>query len=135
MYSVLSGDRILIQQKQTLISRDVYGQVIRITGSIESYRDILSGLLDIFIPSVSNKMNKVKKVLTIFASVFYTVNLYCRYIRHEFRIYAGTQMEVDLPGAMGFIYFDSGCITFLFHKEEMAVRRNEKFEPSPGTMG
>jgi len=38
--------------------------------SIESYREILSGLLEIYISSVSNKMNEVMKVLTVFASIF-----------------------------------------------------------------
>lgn len=38
--------------------------------SIETYRDILTGLLDIYISSVSNKMNEVMKVLTVFASIF-----------------------------------------------------------------
>jgi magnesium transporter len=38
--------------------------------SIESYRDILNGLLEIYISSVSNKMNEVMKVLTVFASIF-----------------------------------------------------------------
>ena len=38
--------------------------------TIESYRDILSGLLDIYMSSVSNKMNEVMKVLTIFAAIF-----------------------------------------------------------------
>ena len=37
---------------------------------IESYREVLSGLLDIYISSVSNKMNEVMKVLTVFASIF-----------------------------------------------------------------
>jgi magnesium transporter len=37
---------------------------------VESYREILSGLLDIYMSSLSNKMNEVMKVLTVFASIF-----------------------------------------------------------------
>lgn len=44
--------------------------MIRIIESVELHRDIISGLLDIYISSVSNRMNEVMKVLTVFASIF-----------------------------------------------------------------
>jgi len=67
---ILRSDTTLIQEKTHIYFRDVYDHVLRITESIESYRDLLSGLLDIYISSVSNKMNEVMKVLTVFASIF-----------------------------------------------------------------
>lgn len=70
MASMLRSDNDLIQEKTHIYLRDVSDHAIRITESIESYRDILSGLLDIYISSVSNKMNEVMKVLTVFASIF-----------------------------------------------------------------
>ncbi len=70
MASMLRSDTDLIQEKTHIYLRDVSDHAIRITESIESYRDILSGLLDIYISSVSNKMNEVMKVLTVFASIF-----------------------------------------------------------------
>lgn len=50
--------------------KDVSDHGIRVIESIELHRDIPSGLLDIYISSVSNKMNEVTKVLTLFASIF-----------------------------------------------------------------
>jgi magnesium transporter len=38
--------------------------------AVETYRDVLSGMLDLYISTVSNKMNEVMKVLTIIATVF-----------------------------------------------------------------
>jgi magnesium transporter len=67
---VLRSDSLLIQAKTQIYYRDVYDHVLRIHESIESYRDMLSGLLDIYMSSVSNKMNEVMKVLTVFASIF-----------------------------------------------------------------
>ena len=37
---------------------------------MESYRDLIAGMLDIYLSSVSNKMNETMKVLTVFASIF-----------------------------------------------------------------
>lgn len=64
------SDSPLIQEKTHIYFRDVYDHVLRITETIESHRDMLTGLLDIYMSSVSNKMNEVMKVLTVFASIF-----------------------------------------------------------------
>jgi magnesium transporter len=37
---------------------------------VETFRDLISGMVDMYISSVSNKMNEVMKVLTIFAAIF-----------------------------------------------------------------
>ena len=70
MAGVLRSDSELIQDKTQIYLRDVSDHAIRVIESLDSYRDILAGLLDIYISSVSNKMNEVMKVLTIFASIF-----------------------------------------------------------------
>ena len=70
MAAMLRSDSELIQEKTQIYLRDVSDHAIRVIESIESYRDMLSGLLEIYISSVSNKMNEVMKVLTVFASIF-----------------------------------------------------------------
>ena len=50
--------------------RDLYDHTIQVIDSVEIYQDILSGMTDLYLSSVSNRMNEVMKVLTIFASIF-----------------------------------------------------------------
>jgi len=50
--------------------RDVYDHTIQVIDGIESYRDMLTGLQDLYLSSVSNRMNEVMKVLTVIATVF-----------------------------------------------------------------
>lgn len=50
--------------------RDLYDHVLQLVESVDSYREMLSGLMDIYLSSLSNKMNEVMKVLTLFASIF-----------------------------------------------------------------
>ena len=50
--------------------RDVYEHLIHLTENIESQRDLLSSILDLYLSGVSNKMNQVMKVLTIIATIF-----------------------------------------------------------------
>ena len=68
--AIMRSDTALIHKKTFVYFRDVYDHAIHIIDEIESYRDILTGLLDIYISSVSNKMNEVMKVLTVYATIF-----------------------------------------------------------------
>ncbi|UOA09201.1 magnesium/cobalt transporter CorA [Methylobacter sp. S3L5C] len=64
------SESLLINEKTRRYFSDVYDHAIRIIEAIESYRDLISGMLDIYLSSVSNKMNETMKVLTVFASIF-----------------------------------------------------------------
>lgn len=50
--------------------RDIYDHIIQVIESTEIYREIISGILDIYLTSVSNKMNEVMKVLTVITTIF-----------------------------------------------------------------
>lgn len=60
----------LVQHSTKPYIRDVYEHSIQVIDTVESFRDMVSGLLDIYLSSVSNKMNEVMKVLTIIATIF-----------------------------------------------------------------
>lgn len=50
--------------------RDVYDHTIQIIDTVETFRDMVSGLMDLYLSSISNRMNEVMKVLTIIATIF-----------------------------------------------------------------
>lgn len=60
----------LLDAKTQRYFGDIYDHAIRIIEAIESYRDLIAGMLDIYLSSVNNKMNETMKVLTVFASIF-----------------------------------------------------------------
>jgi len=60
----------LLNDKTRRYFGDIYDHAIRIIEATESYRDLIAGMLDIYLSSVSNKMNETMKVLTVFASIF-----------------------------------------------------------------
>ncbi len=63
-------ESLLVQQSTDIYLRDVYDHTIQIIDTIETFRDMLSGLHDTYLSSISNKMNEIMKVLTIFAAIF-----------------------------------------------------------------
>jgi len=60
----------LISASLQIYIRDVYDHIFRITETIDNFREIIFGMLDMYLSSVSNKMNDVMKVLTIISTVF-----------------------------------------------------------------
>jgi magnesium transporter len=68
--SLERGDFPGIQENTRIYLRDVYDHTIQVMDSIEIYRDMLSGMLDIYLSSLNNRMNAVMKVLTIIATIF-----------------------------------------------------------------
>ena len=68
--SLIKDPSDLIQETTHIFLRDVYDHTIQIIDTIESLRDVLSGLSDLYLSTVSNRMNEVMKVLTIIATIF-----------------------------------------------------------------
>ena len=60
----------LIDGKIEPYLRDLYDHTLQITDTIDTFRDMLSGLLDVYLSGLSNRMNETMKVLTIFAAIF-----------------------------------------------------------------
>jgi magnesium transporter len=54
--------------------RDVHDHTIQTMDTIESYRDILSGMQDLYLSIISNRMNEIMKVLTIIATIFIPIS-------------------------------------------------------------
>jgi magnesium transporter len=67
---LVRSESTLIKQDVLVYIRDVYDHVIQAIDTIETYRDMLSAMLDIYLSSVGNRMNEVMKVLTIIATIF-----------------------------------------------------------------
>jgi len=63
----------LIKDSTDVYLRDVHDHTIRVIDTVETYRDLLSGMMDIYLSSVSNKMNEVMKILTIITTIFVPV--------------------------------------------------------------
>jgi magnesium transporter len=60
----------LIKETTEIYLRDVYDHTVQVMDTVELYREMLSGMLDIYLSSVSNRLNSVMKVLTIIATIF-----------------------------------------------------------------
>ncbi|MFH1055795.1 MAG: magnesium/cobalt transporter CorA [Candidatus Altiarchaeota archaeon] len=64
------ADSPLIRKPTKIYLRDVYDHTIQVMDTVETFRDMTSGMLDIYLSSISNRLNEVMKVLTVIATIF-----------------------------------------------------------------
>jgi len=68
--SLIKDEADLIEEDNQKYLRDLYDHTIYILESVESQRDVISGLKDLYISELSNRMNNTMKILTIIATIF-----------------------------------------------------------------
>jgi magnesium transporter len=102
---VISGlqrkDSKLFEKSTEIFLRDVYDHTIQVIDTVETFRDMSSGILDVYMSSVSNKMNEVMKVLTIFAAIFIPLTFIAGVYGMNFQY----MPELTLPWAYPAVWF------------------------------
>lgn len=67
---LIRDDNNLISSEVRIYLRDCYDHTIQLRDMVDTYREVAAGLMDIYLSSVSNKMNQVMKTLTVISSIF-----------------------------------------------------------------
>jgi len=103
------GESPLIREATRVYLRDVYDHTIQIMDTVETFRDMVSGMLDIYLSSVSNRLNAVMKVLTIIATVFMPLTFIAGIYGMNFKYMPELEWRWSYPA----ILFGMGVIAFL----------------------
>jgi len=91
------GRYALIDEKLLIYIRDIYDHSIQVMETVETYRDMLSGMLDIYLSSISYRMNEVMKVLTIIATIFIPLTLIAGIYGMNFRFMPELEIPIAYP--------------------------------------
>ena len=70
VHGLSRGESPLFSETATIYLRDVYDHTVQVIDLVETYRELVTGMLDLYLSSTSNRMNSVMKVLTIIATLF-----------------------------------------------------------------
>ncbi|MEY4668691.1 MAG: magnesium transport protein CorA [Pseudomonadota bacterium] len=68
--AMIRDESPLVSKDVKIYLRDLYDHTIHVIDSVETMRDIITGTLDVYLSSVSNRLNQVMKVLTVMSSIF-----------------------------------------------------------------
>ncbi len=107
----------LIKESTQVYLRDVYDHSIQVIDSIEAFRDILSSMLDVYLSSVSNKMNDIMKVLTIIATIFIPLTFIAGVYGMNFEYMPELRWHWGYPAVMTFMIL-IGIFMFAYFKNK-----------------
>lgn len=68
--SLIRDDCSLVSDHTRIFLRDAYDHAVQVIDTLETMRDLVSGLIDLYLSSVSNRLNEVMKLLTMIATIF-----------------------------------------------------------------
>lgn len=118
LHSIMREDNELIEQQTLVYFKDVYDHVLRISETSEIQRDMVYSLLDMYQTHMSNKMNEVMKVLTIFASIFIPLTFIAGIYGMNFEYMPELKWRYSYPELwMVFIAITVGLIYFFKKKK------------------
>ena len=113
--------------------RDAYDHMIRISDLVDSYRDLLTGAMDVYLSTVSNRLNSVMKQLTVIATVFLPLTFVTGFFGQNFLYLTG-----HIQRSWSFWVFGIGIPFFILYQIIDAVRTAKAFQagqPAPDPMG
>jgi magnesium transporter len=117
--NVMLRDRSPLLTETTLVYlRDVYDHTILVVDTIETFRDVLSGLLDIHLSSLSNRMNEVMKVLTIIATIFIPITFIAGIYGMNFQSMPELDEPWGYPAALLLMLAVSVGMLYYFRRKE-----------------
>jgi magnesium transporter len=108
----------LIQDATGIYFKDVYDHTIVAIDNIETYRDILSGMLDIYLSSISNRLNQIMKVLTVIATLFMPLTFMAGVWGMNFKHMPELGWVWGYPMALGLMAVVALCMIHYFHRKK-----------------
>jgi len=115
--SLLREQCPLLTDKTEFFFRDIYDHTIQVIDTLESLRDTVSGLLDIYLSSLSHRLNEVMKVLTIIATIFIPLTFIVGVYGMNFRF----MPELDVPWAYPLVWTIMvviACVMLVFFRKK-----------------
>ena len=115
---LLREENALISKEINMYLRDLYDHIIQVIDIIETYRDNLSGLMDIYLSLTGNRMNSIMKVLTIISTMFIPLSFLAGLYGMNFKVMPELQYKYGyfiLLGVMAAIV--SGMLYFFKKKK------------------
>ncbi len=108
----------LLQKSTMIYFRDVYDHTIQIIDTIDSFRDILGGLHDIYLSSISNRLNEIMKVLTIFTAVFIPLTFIAGIYGMNFKSMPELEWRYGYFMVLGVMALTGVCMIVYFKKKK-----------------
>jgi len=114
--SMQRGESQLIKADTRNYLRDLYDHTVQVIDNIETFRDMMSSLLEIYLSSVSNRLNEVMKVLTMISTIFMPLTFIVGVYGMNFHFMPELSMRYAYFALWGVMIFIVGLMFMMFRK-------------------
>ena len=108
----------LVKESTAPYLRDVYDHVIHIIDSVDIYREMLSSMLDMYLSSVSNRLNEVMKVLTVISLIFMPITFIAGVYGMNLKYMPELEWHWGYPAALLVMFAISLLMVFYFKRKK-----------------
>lgn len=108
----------LIDRNTKLYIRDLYDHAMQIMDTTESFRDMISGMLETYLSLSSNRMNEVMKVLTVMATIFIPLTFIAGIYGMNFDNMPELQHHLGYPGVMVLMLIIGLAMVYYFRRRK-----------------
>lgn len=112
------GESELIHPGTRIHFKDVYDHTVQIMDTFDTYRDIVSNMLDIYLSSLSNRMNQIMMLLTVFASIFIPLTFLAGVYGMNFDYLPGRDWRWSFHAFWAFSFLIGASLLFIFRKKK-----------------
>ena len=118
MVSRFARDPIpFVDDETRVFVRDVYDHTVQVIDTVETLRDLLGGLTDLYMSGVSNRMNEVMKVLTMIATVFIPLSFLAGVYGMNFEVMPELGFRWGYPALLGLMAVSAGGMVVYFRRK------------------
>ncbi|MDF9409620.1 magnesium/cobalt transporter CorA [Pelotomaculum isophthalicicum JI] len=112
------GETPLIKEPTGIYLRDVYDHTIQVIDTLETYRDMITGMLDIYLTSINNKISEIMKVLTVITTIFIPLTFIAGVYGMNFEYMPELQWRWGYPAVLSVMIIIGVLMGFYFKRRK-----------------
>ena len=116
--ALLRDESNLVRDETRIYLRDLYDHTIHVIDTVETMRDIVAGMLEVYLSSVSNKLNQVMKVLTVMSSIFIPLTFVAGVYGMNFKYMPELEWSYGYPAIMLGMFVVAMALLAVFRRKE-----------------
>lgn len=114
----LRVETLIIDPSTRVFMQEVYDHTIQAIDTIESFRDIVGGLLDIYLSTMSQRLNEIMKVLTVVATIFYPLSFITGIYGMNFDYMPELHSQWAYPTVLSAMVIAAGSMLYFFRRRQ-----------------
>lgn len=112
------ADSNLVSKFTSVYLRDVYDHSVQAIDTLETFRDMISGMLDMYLSSITNRMSEIMKTLTIITTIFIPITAIASIYGMNFQYIPGLRSEWGYVFALFLMVLIAGLMLFYFRRKK-----------------